>query len=365
MSGIGLGGGEGSQTTLARRDAEAVRLGLERWLPRGLGGAGGAVVSNLIAPSGAGFSNETYVFDVVWEGGAEERLVVQAAPMGDALFQRYDLRKMFDLQLALGQRGVPTAPMRGYEDDGFVLGSPFYVMDYVAGRVPADNPPYVVEGFVVQATPEQRAAMWWSTVEAMATLHRVDPDDLSPQLRESLGAGRDPVEEKLAFWDQFVRWASHDELPLHDEALGWLRAHRPEGRLPLSVLWGDPKLANVVYQDWTARAVLDWELCGVGYAEEDVAAFLWMAHYAAAGAGAAPLDGIPGPSETIERYGALLGRPLEQMDWWWVFSVFRLSAICHRIMHQVRALGGLPVETNVGAINPITGLLRQELDRVR
>ena len=107
--------GSAVDTTLERRDADQVIAGLERWLPRRDPRAGAARVVDFVVPSGAGFSNETYVFEVEWSRAGRERLVVQAAPVGEALFQHYDLEKMFRLQRALGERGVPAAPMRWYE----------------------------------------------------------------------------------------------------------------------------------------------------------------------------------------------------------------------------------------------------------
>ena len=359
---------EGGGDTLARRDPEAVRAALEPWLGRALQADGPARVASIALPSGAGFSNETFLVDVEYaiEGRACARaFAVQAEPIGSALFERYDLAKVFELQRALARHDVPVAPMRWYEPDPEALGAPFYVMDRVAGRVPSDNPSYHAEGFVADAKPGERESMWWSAIDAMAAIHRVELDALPSTLSHALGPLDDPVGERLAWWERFVAWASPDPLPHFAEAMQWLHAHRPHPRAAPSIVWGDAKLANLIYEGSEVRAVLDWELCSAGPAEEDLAHLLWMDEFASGGQGIARLEGLPERAETLARYAEALGRPLEAIDWWSTFVVVRLQAIIHRIMHQVRAHGGLPPETELAAVNPVSRFVEAWLAQVR
>ena len=207
--------------------------------------------------------------------------MLQAAPVGEALFQTYDLRKVFDLQSALGARGVPVAPMRWYEASPELLGAPFYVMDRVSGLVPADRPSYHAEGFLTELDPATRERMWWSGLSAMARVHAIDPRTIGVDL----GPLDDPVGARLDHWTQFVAWASPDRLPYFDEAMDWLRRNRPYPTAPPSIVWGDAKLSNILFEDGEARALLDWELCTVGPAEDDLAHWLWLDHHSAMGAG--------------------------------------------------------------------------------
>src|ERR1700712_348586 len=94
---------EPSPATLKRRDPADVERALTAWLADRLGTGSAPTITRLDLPSGAGYSNETYLFDVDYapQAGApvrSESFVLQAAPVGEALFQTYDLRKVFDLQ---------------------------------------------------------------------------------------------------------------------------------------------------------------------------------------------------------------------------------------------------------------------------
>ena len=136
---------EPSPATLKRRDPADVERALTAWLADRLGTGSAPAITRLDLPSGAGYSNETYLFDVdytpgVGAPGRSESFVLQAAPVGEALFQTYDLRKVFDLQSALATRGIPVARMRWYEPSPDLLGAPFYVMDRVV-RSGARRPP--------------------------------------------------------------------------------------------------------------------------------------------------------------------------------------------------------------------------------
>ncbi|HEX4019287.1 MAG TPA: phosphotransferase family protein [Frankiaceae bacterium] len=354
-----------STATLKRRDPADIERALAAWLADRLDAAGAPAITRLELPSGAGYSNETYLFDAEYAPAAgqplrTESFVLQAAPVGEALFQTYDLRKVFELQTALGTRGVPVAPMRWYEPSAGLLGAPFYVMDRVGGSVPADRPSYHAEGFLTELEPDTRERMWWSGLSAMAQVHALDPRTVGVDL----GSLDDPVGARLEHWTQFVAWASPDRLPYFDEAMQWLRRNRPYPQAPPSIVWGDAKLSNILFEDGQARALLDWELCTVGPAEDDLAHWLWLDHHSAVGARVARLPGLPDRQQTEAWYAGKLGRELEAPEWWWVYAIVRLQAVVHRIMHQLRALGGLPPETDIGQANSVNHIVRDLLQEL-
>jgi aminoglycoside phosphotransferase (APT) family kinase protein len=357
------GGSTAGSTTLRRRDPESIERALRGWLADRLGPESQPRISRLELPSGAGFSNETYLFDARYRQDGKERtdgFVLQAAPIGEALFQTYDLRKVFDLQRALAARGLPVAPMRWYEGSPELLGAPFYVMNRVDGQVPADRPSYHSTGFLQDLDPATRERMWWSGLSALARLHALDPAAVGVDL----GSLEDSVGDRLDHWTQFVAWSSPDPLPHFDEIMSWLRANRPYPTARPSIIWGDAKLSNILFKDGEAQALLDWELCTVGPAEDDLSHFLWLDHFSALGAGVDRLAGLPDRAETEAWYAKALGRELESPEWWWVYAIMRLQVVVHRIMHQLRALGGLPADTDIGAANSVTKIVRQVLDEL-
>lgn len=133
-------------------DADAVRRRFDAWL------GDGARVVGWHAPEGTGYSSLTYVADVERDGEVT-RQVLRAAPSGPTVFRDYDL----DLQVAcLHQLApvVPTPPVLAHEPDPAPLGQPFYVMAHVPGRIPDDNPPYALVGWLKDPCTPRSA---WTT----------------------------------------------------------------------------------------------------------------------------------------------------------------------------------------------------------
>lgn len=193
----------------------------------------------------------------------------------------------------------------------------------------------------------------------MAALHRVAPDSLGL----AIGTAADPIGQRLDNWEAFEAWATDGETaPLAAEALAWLRQHRPRRELPLSVTWGDAKLGNMIFRDLQCQAIVDWELSGIGYAEEDLAHWLFMDRQSAFRAGVTPLAGIPGEAETVARFEACLGRRVYDLRWWDVYSCYRLAVIVQRVFFQLRANGLLPTDAKLAEMNVILPLLAQTLD---
>ena len=113
-----------------------------------------------------------------------------------------------------------------------------------------------------------RRTVWQSFLDAVGRIHAVDADALG--LRAGLTG-------ELEWWERYLGWATDGSPPAAlAEALAWCRAHRPADEPPSSLLWGDVRLGNVVFdpERFVPRAILDWDMASVGPAEMDLAWFL-------------------------------------------------------------------------------------------
>ena len=328
---------------------------LERWLSARLGGER-VIVSDLIAPKGTGFSNQTMLFSARW-GHTESDLVLQAAPLGEGLFSRYDFASMARAQQQVrAVSNVPVAPVRWHEMDASVLGAPFYVMDRVPGNAPTDRPPYHREGWFAGLSESEQEQVWWSGIEAMAKLHALDiqANGFSFMQHSPWGMAleADAARTRLRQWREFLCWADAEPLPIVTEAFDELERSCPPAQ-PLRVHWGDAKLSNCMVDQGRVRALLDWELCGLSVPEEDLTHWLMLDWSLWAVAGARRLPALPSAARTLARYESLTGRELQAPLWWWRFGLVRLAVIYHRILSLLRRRGH-NADKPLALANPIT-----------
>lgn len=293
-------------TLAVERDLDELRAGIERWL--------GRPVDSLERPA-PGWSCETIVVD--------HELVLRLPPVTDGIFPVYDLAQQAAAQGAVAQAGVPVASPARYEADSEWLGTPFLAMPFVAGVVPNE---FTAGDPWLAALPDDsaRAAVWQSFLRTVASIHRVPPDGLG--LRTGLSA-------ELDWWDDYVRWATDGEPPAAlVEALAWCRSRRPSDEPPASLLWGDVRLGNVVFDPdrLAPRAVLDWDMVSAGPAELDLAWFVALEAVAADLSGMS-VDGFGTRDDAIALVSGALGRPLADLDWYEVFALARASAVSTRL----------------------------------
>jgi aminoglycoside phosphotransferase (APT) family kinase protein len=355
--------------TTKRRDPAEVRRALESWLPPRLGGRQLDSLS-VAAPAGHGYSNDTLMVDAVI-GGARVPMVVQAAPTGEGLFPEYPIARMAKLQLDLRQHAdVPVANVAWLEEDPAVLGAAFYVMDRIEGRVPDESPKaYHAVGWVFEASPAERRHLWMSMLDAMARLHRLDVAGRYAYLAETrwgMALDADPAAERVRQWREYTLWASDaDEPPaaLLDawDALSETSPPRPD---LLSICWGDAKLGNIMFSGFNVAALLDWELCGVGPAEEDLMNQLAVDAVLADISGVPRIDGFLTSEETVAVYEQLLGREMIGTNWWYVFALAKMAAEVHRILRQTRKLGGVPATAGLESLNIAMPRLRRALKTI-
>ena len=193
------------------RDLELTRKQLLEWFGSKLPRARELGISELVGPGTTGFSNDTLMFELRFrEGGAPRResLVARIEPTGFRVFPEYDVAQQFEVQRILAQTDVPVPRMFWLEQDATVLGAPFYVMQRVDGRIPPDNPPYHVSGWVAELRPEQRAALWWSGLEVLARIHRLDWRALGLEFLIPAGGAANPLARQLDYYERYLAWAA-------------------------------------------------------------------------------------------------------------------------------------------------------------
>ncbi|MBX3025050.1 phosphotransferase family protein [bacterium] len=354
--------------TMWQRDLETDRANLTAWLRRRLPDAGDLRVSDLVAPQSSGFSNDTLLFDLEYTSDGRARrepLVVRIEPTGFQVFPEYDLGLQFRTMQRLRATAIPVPPTRWIEtEDRRVLGGAFYVMDQVSGRVPPDNPPYHAAGWLTDATPEERAAVWWSGIETLAAIHRLDWRALgfADLARPRLGAT--PLDWQLAYYERYEAWASRGlPQPTIEAARAWLRAHQPSDE-PTVLCWGDARIGNIIFAGTRPAAVLDWEMVALGSPEMDLAWSIFLDRHHSEGIGVARLDGFPSHEESVARYEQLTGHRVRHLRYYQVLAGYRFAVIMCRIAQQMVTYGAMD-EAGGRAFeldNTVTRLLARILD---
>jgi aminoglycoside phosphotransferase (APT) family kinase protein/putative sterol carrier protein len=348
---------------LARqRDLDAAQRQLNAWLAPKYPGST-VTVSPLKKPS-AGVSNETLLFDAIVRANGRERtehLVARLMPAGSPVFPAYDLAKQFRILQALGTSAIPVPEALWFEDDESVLGCPFYVMRAIAGEIPSEIPPYHAFGHCLEITPAQRAQMWWSGIETLAGIHALDWRKMGLSYLGVPGTGSDPIDQQVNYYEHFLKWAGGDKpQPVLEPALQWLKEHRyTPGRVALC--WGDSRLPNMIFRDQRVAGVLDWEMAFLGDPEADLAWWIYLDWCHSNGYGIPRLEGLPSEEETVARYEALTGHPVEHLHYQKMFAAFRYGAITLRVV-RLMVEAKLPIanedmETN----NVCTQWLAREL----
>ena len=252
--------------TVTTQDLDELAARLTTWLGTKVDHEGPVKVANLTRPQAGGMSSSTILFDASWEtngrpdGGS---YVARMAPDPQSFpaFETYDLARQFAIMRAVAANSdVPVPELCWLEEDGSVLGAPFFVMRRVDGRIPEDNPPYVFVGWLHDATPEQRMTLIRNTIEIIAKIHAIpDPVANFPMLATPGGSRVARARGRARAW---YRWARADDgypIPLLDRAFDWLEQHWPAdpGRDVLS--WGDSRIGNIIYavssrsRCWTGR----------------------------------------------------------------------------------------------------------------
>ncbi|GAB3795688.1 phosphotransferase family protein [Micromonospora zhanjiangensis] len=315
---------------------EKTRELLQEWIRQRTGDAD-VLVGDVEIPRVGGFSNETLFFTL--SGSRVGQLVARVAPTGHQVYPDPNFRQQYEVQRALHLGGAVRVPRpHWYEEDPHWLGAPFFVMDQVSGRTPADFPSYHRTGWVADLTPAARSELWYAAVRAMHDLHRLDPRrlPLGPVPRSGLEA----VHRTLRRYAARVSFFEPDFPDLTRRTLDRLDAMstrlRPVEPVPL---WGDARIGNMVFDDRGVAALLDFEMAGTGPAEMDLAWFLYLDRHLSEGIGATRLPGLPDAAETVAHYQELAGRSVVDLRFYELLAGFQFFLITARVTRLAIASG--------------------------
>ena len=292
-------------------DLSADRLAL--LAPR-LGAAGALTVKG--TPEAGGWSGTTIFLSD--EAGTGYVLRAEPATTG-GLFAEHDLANQIHCMRYVSDNGLP-APHILFEDlGGELFDRPVYVMERIMGYVPEDDyPPFTRAGRVFDADDAKRRALSLNLIELMAKLHRLPAP-------EGLSLGPSLVD----YLDQLAGMRSDDDTV--DAELDSVRDHLiatvPKPDVPISMIWGDGRPANVILNDeFEVIGMLDWELAGTGPAELDIAWMLEMNRLRASEKKPDPImSGFLTEAETWQHWSELVGREPAHVDWHMLFAAYRVS----------------------------------------
>jgi aminoglycoside phosphotransferase (APT) family kinase protein len=283
-----------------------------------------------------GQSNPTYR---VMAGS--RRYVVRSKPPGPLLPSAHAIEREYRVMAALAGSDVPVARMRALCEDPTVLGTAFYVMDYVEGRVLWDPR-------LPGMAPADRATHYDELNRVIAALHNVDYAAIG---LSDFGRVGTYIERQIARWTKQYQSGGAGSIPAMDRLLEWLPRHVPPGD-ETRVVHGDFRIDNVIFHPTAPRvlAVLDWELSTLGHPVSDFAyhAMAWRftpeQWRGIAGSDLAG-TGIPTEREYVAAYCRRTGRErIDHLEFYLVFNMFRIAAILHGV--HSRALQGNAASDN-------------------
>ena len=276
-----------------------------------------------------GQSNPTYYLQT-----PQREYVLRRKPPGKLLPSAHAVDREYRVITALGQTDVPVPRTYALCEDPEVVGTPFFIMECVHGRV-------ITDARLPGLTPADRATMYDAMSDVLARLHNVDYAAVG---LGDFGKPGNYFARQIHRWTSQYRASETETIASMDRLIGWLPGHIPPDDTT-TIVHGDYRLGNMIVHPTEPRvlAVLDWELCTLGHPLADLAYNCMPYHLSAdvmegfEGADLAPL-GIPSEETSLAAYCRRTGRPgIEDWDFYVAFSMFRLAAIAQGIMGRVLA----------------------------
>jgi aminoglycoside phosphotransferase (APT) family kinase protein len=279
-----------------------------------------------------GQSNPTYLIEA-----GSGKYVLRRKPEGKLLASAHAVDREFRVISALRNSAVPVAAALHLCSDDAVIGSMFYLMAFVPGRI-----------FWDPALPEiditQRRAHYDALVDTLAALAQLD---VGAAGLADYGRPGNYYARQIARWGEQYRAAQTERIQAMEDLLAWLPANTPDDDGRIALVHGDFRIDNLIFDPSSSRiaAVVDWELSTLGHPLADIAYLCMTLRLprnpiitGIAGVDRAAL-GIPSEAELVDRFRAATGLdPRPHWDFLLAFHFFRLAAIAQGVLK--RALQG-------------------------
>ncbi|MCG2839360.1 phosphotransferase family protein [Sandaracinobacter sp. RS1-74] len=317
-----------SGTTEVREGARFDEAALERWMRGNVRGFEGPLE---VRQFKGGQSNPTY--KLVTPGRS---YVLRRKPPGQLLKSAHAVDREYRVITALFAQGFPVAESFGLCTDESVIGTWFYVMENVDGRI-------IWDGSFPDVPTADRRRYFEAMNDTIAHLHSIDPVKAG---LEDFGKPGNYFTRQIGRWSQqYLDDSEAGRVPEMDRLVEWLPANIPGGD-ESAIVHGDYRCDNMIFHPTEPKvlAVLDWELSTLGHPLADFSYHLMMYRMPAMGTvGLSEVNlaemNIPSEADYIERYCRTVGRdPLEvtaNMDFYVAYNMFRLAAILHGIKGRV------------------------------
>ena len=286
-----------------------------------------------------GFSNPTFHLQT-----PDRAFVMRKKPPGHLLPSAHAVDREYTVLKALQGTDVPVPKVHLLCEDESIVGTMFYVMDYVDGRVYTDR-------LLPGCTPAERVAMYDAANDVLAKLHSVDYQAVG---LSDFGKPTGYVERQVSRWSKQYVASAIEDTPAMNQLMEWLPANLP-AQDEAAIAHGDYRIGNLLFHPTEPRvvAVLDWELSTIGHPLGDLAYCCTPYHLSSAdGRGLLATDlqalGIPSEAEFLEAYRLRTHRPeIPNWTFFMVFSLFRSAAILAGVYR--RSVDGQGVDARMAA----------------
>lgn len=358
------------------RDTTTVPRLMSEWLSTVLPGGVRPEVTVESGIDSTGMSSETIILTARWPQDGqqmEQKMVARVAPTTEdvPVFPTYRLDHQFEVIRQVGElTDVPVPVVRWIEPTGDVLGSPFFLMDYVDGVVPPDVMPYTFGGnWFADAPTDQQRQLQDATVGVLAKLHSIPNAEKTFGFLAEGQTGDTALRRNFNWVKSWYDFAvpGIGRSPLIERTLTWLEDNWPTeaaAQEPV-LLWGDARVGNVLYRDFEPVAVLDWEMVALGPRELDVA---WMIYAHMVFQELTGLAGMPGLPEVMREedirtaYQRLTGVEIGDLRWFYVYSGVMWACVFMRTGARRVHFGETEKPEDVESLFYHAGLMRRLID---
>lgn len=279
-----------------------------------------------VKPLTGGQSNPTFLLT-----SGQQRYVLRKKPPGPLLPSAHAVDREYRVMQALQSSDVPVPKLFVFSEDVDVVGTPFYIMEYLDGRV-------IVDQSLPALSKKDRTLVYRDMNRVIAALHTVDYAQVG---LDTFGKPGNYFGRQIARWSRQYKEANTEDIAELHALIDWLPANIPAGE-QTSIVHGDYRLDNLVLHPTEPRAIglLDWELATLGHPLADFAYHCMSWHIPATlwrGIGGLDLAalGIPDEAQYLKQYSEATGLDgAEHWDFYIAYNLFRMAAILQGIARR-------------------------------